>query len=253
MKHLLTLLAVLFSLVSFAQSNIYNPDSDDDGLITSEDLLIFLSNFGNDFTPSPCNCGCYANPFYEPYAVYDTLTGYEVASNIFASEPDSIKLDFVVAPYGAGWMPFSDIDTLYYDTLTFTQTYNMMALNVYGSSQYYGSQIPYMLFRNNNVSGQITSNNVHGGLDIYDYGSTSSNSMRVEAASICPNLENDEYWTLYNSTQWFQVEEGTYVNVFEYASPNVTAEPSPEYPNSWTMYYPLNWLVITEIHDNPAE
>ena len=68
MKHLLTLLAVLFSLTAYSQTNIYNPDSDDDGLITVEDLMIFLSNFASEFTPAPCNCGCYANPFYEPYA-----------------------------------------------------------------------------------------------------------------------------------------------------------------------------------------
>ena len=254
MKHLLTLLAVLFSLTAYSQTNIYNPDSDDDGLITVEDLMIFLSNFASEFTPAPCNCGCYANPFYEPYAVFDTLTSYEVASNIFASQPDSIKLDFVIAPYGTGWMPFSDIDTLFYDTLTFTQTYDMRNYSASGSNNYFGNGYPHMVFRNDAINGSVTSSIIHGGLDIVDYGANpNSSSMRVEAASICPNLNNDEYWSLYNSTQWFQVEEGTYVNVYEHASSNLPSQPSAEYPSSWTMHYPLNWLVITEIYNSTEE
>ena len=260
MKHLLTLLAVLFSLASFAQSNIYNPDSDDDGLITSEDLLIFLSNFGNDFTPSPCNCGCYANPFYEPYAVADTLTAYEVASNLFLGQPDSLRFDFVIAPYGTGWMPFNDADTIHYDTLTFSQTYpfNYVDLdggNVAGSG--YGNGHPYMQYRlpypsNYPMAYNIADYQVEGGMDIFD-GYSSNYSMRVKANAICPNLQNDEWWTLYNSVQYFQVEEGVYVNVSEFASTDVPTNNSAEYPNSWVMHYPLNWLVITEIYSDSSE
>lgn len=252
MKRILTSLALLGSLASYGQSNIYNPDSDNDGLITVEDLMIFLSNFGSDFTPNPCNCGCNANPFYEPFATYDTLTTYEVASNIFYSQPDSVKLDFVIAPYGTGWMPFSDIDTLFYDTLAFTQTFDRRNTDLDGNNSYYGSGNPHMVFRNDAYTGQLTSTSIHGGLDIFDINGASY-SMRVEAASICPNLNNDEYWTLFNSTSWFQVEPGVYVNVFEYASSNVPSNPSAEFPTSWTMFYPLNWLVITEIHDEPSE
>jgi hypothetical protein len=271
MKHLLTLLAVLFSLASFAQSNIYNPDSDDDGLITSEDLLIFLSNFGNDFTPSPCNCGCYANPFYEPYAVADTLSAYEVASNLFLGQPDSLRFDFVIAPYGTGWMPFNDADTIYYDTLTFSQTYpyNFVDLDgastsSSGSGNYgsgYGNDVPYMQYRypsvgcsysNYSFAYRIDSYCVQGGLDIFD-GYSDFYAMRVKANAICPNLQNDEYWTLQNAVNYFQVEEGVYVNVNEFASTDIPIHASAEYPTSWFMHYPLNWLVITEIFNDPAE
>jgi hypothetical protein len=265
---LLTLLAVLFSLTAYSQTNIYNPDSDDDGLITVEDLMIFLSNFASEFTPAPCTCGCYADPFYEPYASYDTLTGYEVASNLFLGQPDSIRFDFVIAPYGAGWMPFSDADTLYYDTLTFSQTYpfnfvdldgaSFAAGSSYNYSSGYGDGIPYMQYRfpaaigNNYMAGRITDVGVGGGLDIFD-GYSSNYSMRLKANAICPNLQNDEYWTLYNAVDYFQVEEGVYVNVSEFASTNVPTQASAEYPSSWTMHYPLNWLVITEIYNSTEE
>ena len=268
MKHLLTLLAVLFSLTAYSQTNIYNPDSDDDGLITVEDLMSFLSNFASEFTPAPCNCGCYANPFYEPYAALDTLTGYEVASNLFMGQPDSLRFDFVIAPYGAGWMPFSDADTLYYDTLTFSQTYPFNYSNNSGStgnsySAYsgYGNEVPYAQYRyphnGNNYSSVDYAYNIHdqyvrGGLDIFD-GYNPSFSMRVKANAICPNLQNDEYWTLYNAVDYFQVEDGVYVNVSEFASTDVPAQASAEYPTSWTMHYPLNWLVITEIYNSTEE
>ena len=268
MKHLLTLLAVLFSLASFAQSNIYNPDSDDDGLITSEDLLIFLSNFGNDFTPSPCNCGCYADPFYEPYAVADTLSAYEVASNLFLGQPDSLRFDFVIAPFGTGWMPFNDVDTIYYDTLTFSQTYPFNYIDNFGAnptqgngSSGYGPNTPYMQYRfpyeGNEYYGldyafQVGHPNVLGGLDIFD-GYSPDYSMRLKASAICPNLQNDEWWNLYDFVQYYQVEEGVYVNVSEFASTDVPTQNSAEYPSSWVMHYPLNWLVITEIFNDPSE
>ena len=271
MKHLLTLLAVLFSLTAYSQTNIYNPDSDDDGLITVEDLMIFLSNFASEFTPAPCNCGCYADPFYEPYASYDTLTGYEVASNLFLGQPDSIRFDFVIAPYGAGWMPFSDVDTLYYDTLTFSQTYPFNFLDLDGAPYFagynssgsynggsgYNSGVPYMQYRFPSASEvymayTINEDPVQGGLDIFD-GYNIYYSMRLKANAICPNLQNDEYWTLYNAVDYFQVEEGVYVNVSEFASTNVPNQASAEYPSSWYMHYPLNWLVITEIYNSTEE
>jgi hypothetical protein len=264
MKHLLTLLAVLFSLTAYSQTNIYNPDSDDDGLITVEDLMIFLSNFASEFTPAPCNCGCYANPFYEPYASYDTLTGYEVASNLFLGQPDSIRFDFVIAPYGAGWMPFSDADTLYYDTLTFSQTYPFNHIDLNGNTSYgagYGPNAPYAQYRypydgpnygSVDWAYNIDVSYVEGGLDIFD-GYSDAYSMRVKANAICPNLQNDEYWTLYNAVDYFQVEEGVYVNVAEFASTDVPSQASAEYQSSWYMYYPLNWLVITEIYNSTEE
>lgn len=263
------LLAVIGLQQANAQTNIYNPDADDDGFISTEDLLTFLTYFDSDFTPNPCNCGCYANPFYEPYAVEDTLTGYEVASNLFLAQPDSIRFDFVIAPYGTGWMPFSDVDSLQYDTSTFSQTYPFNYVDLNGGnapcnlscgyssscaySSGYGSDIPYMSYRDHDHQDwryQVAHDCVNGGLDIFD-GYSSVYSMRIKANDICPNLLNDEIWNLYNDVQYFQVDEGVYVNVFEFASSNVPTEPSAEYPASWTMHYPLNWLVITEIHNTP--
>ena len=261
MKHLIALCAIALAFTSVVgQTNIYNPDSDDDGLITVEDLMIFLSNFASEFTPAPCNCGCYADPFYEPYASYDTLTGYEVASNLFLGQPDSIRFDFVIAPYGVGWMPFSDADTLYYDTLTFSQTYPFNYVDLNGgsiASSGYGSGHPYMQYRfpyptNYPMAYNIDDYNIEGGLDIFD-GYSNSYSMRLKANAICPNLQNDEYWTLYNAVDYFQVEEGVYVNVAEFASTDVPSQASAEYPSSWYMYYPLNWLVITEIYNSTEE
>jgi len=230
--------------------------------------MIFLGNFGNDFTPSPCNCGCYANPFYEPYAVADTLTAYEVASNLFLGQPDSLRFDFVIAPYGAGWMPFNDADTIHYDTLTFSQTYPFNYIDFDGAmgnynsaSSGYGTDVPYAQYRypydgpnyqSVDYAYNIDWAYVEGGLDIFD-GYSPNYSMRVKANSICPNLQNDEWWNLYNSVQYFQVEEGVYVNVSEFASTDVPTQNSAEYPSSWVMHYPLNWLVITEIFNDPSE
>ena len=266
---LIFLLAVIGLQQADAQTNIYNPDADDDGFISTEDLLTFLTFFDSDFTPNPCNCGCYANPFYEPFAVEDTLTGYEVASNLFLAQPDSIRFDFVIAPYGTGWMPFSDTDSLQYDTLTFSQTYPFNFVNMtgdvmnlftsthnYGAG--YGSGVPYMQYRlpySGSTSGQYMKGTINyveiqGGLDLFD-GYDENFSMTLKANDICPNLLNDEIWNLYDDVQYFQVDEGVYVNVFEFASSDVPTEPSAEYPASWTMHYPLNWLVITEIYNDP--
>ena len=130
MKNLLALLAfVAMTLSATAQTNIYNPDSDEDGLITAEDLLIFLSLYGTPYEPNPCNCACYSNLFLDDFAhqnesVQDTITAQEVAANLFYAQPDSIRMDFVIAPYGVGELPFHNgVDTLYYDTLAFSQTY----------------------------------------------------------------------------------------------------------------------------------
>jgi len=249
MKHLFAPLALVVSMAnSYAQTNIYNPDADGSGMITLGDLLSFLSVYGTEFDGSPCNCGCYANPFYEPFMSGDTLTAYEVASNIFYSQPDSIRMDFVIAPFGTGSMPFSDVDTIYYDTLAFQQTYPFDRIDLDGyHNSGYGNDVPFIYYRNESSYSSINSSGVRGGIDIYDQGSS---SIRLEAKSLCPNLENDEYWTIYNSTQFFQVEPGVYVNVFEFASPNVPTQPSAEFPTTWTLRYPLNWIVITEIHND---
>ena len=68
----------------------------------------------------------------------------------------------------------------------------------------------------------INADPVQGGLDIVDYGAypNSSSSMRAESSdAICPNLQNDEYWSLYNSTQWTisRSKRALYVNVFEHS------------------------------------
>lgn len=271
MKRVVTLLFAIAWILQFhAQTNIYNPDADDDGFISSGDLLMFLSLFESDFAPNPCNCGCHANPFYEPFAVEDTLTGYEVASNLFLGQPDSIRFDFVIAPYGTGWMPFSDVDTLQYDTLTFSQTYPFNFVDLDGSnppcslecgygsscvySSGYGNNVPYMSYRANdhqNWRYQVGHDCVNGGLDIVD-GANSNYSMILKANAICPNLLNNEIWNLHNDVQYFQVEEGVYVNVHEFASYDVPIHPSAEFPSSWTLHYPLNWLVITAIDIDPT-
>ena len=105
-KQLFTLFLVAASLTAFAQSPIYNPDADGNGIITQADLLSFLSVFDTEFTGAPCNCGCYANPFYAAPPTGDTLSLYEIATNIFYSQPDSIRLDFVVAPLALALCPF---------------------------------------------------------------------------------------------------------------------------------------------------
>ena len=66
--------------------------------------------------------------------------------------------------------------------------------------------------------------------------------MRVKANGICPNLQNDEYWNLFDAVNYYQVEEGVYVNVAEFASTDVPSQASAEYPSSWYMHYPLNWM-----------
>lgn len=249
MRHFLALILLTCCVATMhAQTNIYNPDADGSGVITLGDLLSFLSVYGTEFDGSPCNCGCYANPSYEPFVSGDTLTTYEVASNIFYSQPDSIRMDFVIAPFGTGSMPFSDVDTIYYDTLAFQQTYPFDRIDLDGYYQTgYGNSVPFIYYRNESSYYSITSGEVRGGIDFYD---GSSSSIRLEAKSLCPNLENDEYWTIYNSAQFFQVESGVYVNVFEFASPNVPTQASDEFPTTWTLRYPLNWIVITEIHND---
>lgn len=262
---LIFLLAVVGLQQANAQTNIYNPDADDDGFISTEDLLMFLTFFESDFTPNPCNCGCYANPFYEPFEVQDTITAYEVASNLFNSQPDSIRLDFVISPFGVGSIPFSDADTLYYDTLTFSQTYPLLWTELGSNSisgNYFGDFVAYQYFRNS-VNGYnvndirrlpIWENFLRGGLDVVDtqhpnYNRSIPTPFHVEAKSICPNLNNDEHWLVHEDSTFIQVSEGQYINLTQGASLNVPSNDS-EYP-TWTMYYPLDWLVITEIHNTP--
>lgn len=265
MKHLIALLAcVALTLSATAQTNIYNPDSDEDGLITAEDLLIFLSLYGTPYEPNPCNCACYSNLFLDDFAhqnesVQDTITAQEVAANLFYAQPDSIRMDFVIAPYGVGELPFHDgIDTLYYDTLAFSQTYpfNYVSLSDISSSNYYGgagygNEIAFMQYRypyeGNNYAyyaWDVSSGNVQGGLDIADI----SSPLMFKAKDVCPNMLNDEYWFINESTAFFQVEEGTYVNVVENASGTIPTQSDPEMGNNWTFYYPLNWIVFTEIY-----
>jgi hypothetical protein len=270
MKHLLTLLAVLFSLTAYSQSNIYNPDSDDDGLITAEDLLIFLSLYDTPFEPNPCNCACYSNLFIEDFAhqnesIQDTISAQDVAANLFYAQPDSIRMDFVIAPYGIGTLPFHDgIDTLYYDTLAFSQTYpfNYVAFDQSPSSSYYGgagygNDVAFMQYREPYAgtsnyapyAWNITSGNVQGGLDIADIGSP----LIVEAQDLCPNMLNDEYWYISETTEFFQVDEGVYANVIENAGSNIPTQNSSEMGSSWIFHYPLSWIVFTEIYNSTEE
>ena len=244
MKRLLTLLFGASSFAASAQSPIYNPDADGNGIITQADLLSFLSVFDTEYTGAPCNCGCYANPFYQSPPTGDTLSLYDIATNIFYGQPDSIQLDFVVAPYGTGSMPFSDVDTLFYDTLAFRQTYPFSVIRLAGGGAY-GE--PWLGFRDQGTdSWQVNSSVVHGGVDVVDH---DTYAVRVEAKEVCPNLQNDEFWFLNNEAQYFQVEDGVYINVVEFPSPSVPSQSSAEFPQTWFINYPLNWVVITEIYN----
>ena len=271
MKNLLSLCAILFAFsAAIGQTNIYNPDSDNDGLITTEDLLVFLSLFDNPYEPNPCNCACYSNLFIEDFAhqnesVQDTISAQDVAANLFYAQPDSIRMDFVIAPYGIGTLPFHDgIDTLYYDTLAFSQTYpfNFVSLSgMSGTNQSqaytgYGSGVAFMQYRSpGNSAGfsqvyacNLTDNynyggNVSGGLDIVD----NYAPLRLEAQDLCPNMLNEEYWEIFEATQFYQVEEGVYANVFENAANNIPTQNSPEMGSSWIFHYPLSWIIFTEI------
>jgi hypothetical protein len=51
MKHLLTAIACCLAVAGSTQTPVaYNPDADGDGLIGSEDLLVFLTEYGTSFT-----------------------------------------------------------------------------------------------------------------------------------------------------------------------------------------------------------
>lgn len=244
MKRLLTILLGVSCFVASAQSPIYNPDADGNGIITQADLLSFLSVFDTEFTGAPCNCGCYANPFYQSPPTGDTLSLYDIATNIFYGQPDSIQLDFVVAPYGTGSMPFSDVDTLFYDTLAFRQTYPFSVIRLAGGGAY-GE--PWLGFRDQGTDNSpVNSTAVHGGVDVVDH---DTYAVRIEAKDVCPNLQNDEFWFLNNEAQYFQVEDGVYINVVEFPSPSVPYQSSAEFPQTWFIKYPLNWVVITEIYN----
>lgn len=246
MKKLLTLLLGVSCFAAIAQSPIYNPDADGNGIITQADLLSFLSVFDTEFTGAPCNCGCYANPFYTSPPIGDTLSLYDISTNIFYGQPDSLQIDFVVAPFGTGSIPFSDVDTLFYDTLTFRQTYPLSVVMLNGGGAY-GSNEPWIGYRNGgNSNNGVGSSYVYGGIDIVDH---DSYSMRIEAEGVCPNLQNDELWFLNNDASFFQVDDGTYINVIEFPSPSIPSESSAEFPQTWFMKYPLNWVVITEIYN----
>ena len=244
MKRLLTLLLGVSCFAASAQSPIYNPDADGNGIITQADLLSFLSVFDTEFTGAPCNCGCYANPFYQSPPTGDTLSLYDIATNIFYGQPDSIQLDFVVAPYGTGSMPFSDADTLFYDTLAFRQTYPFSVIRLAGGGAY-GE--PWLGFRDQGTDNSpVNSAAVDGGVDVVDH---DTYAVRIEAKDVCPNLQNDEFWFLNNEAQYFQVEDGVYINVVEFPSPSVPSQSSAEFPQTWFLKYPLNWVVITEIYN----
>ena len=278
MKNLFALLAlVALTLSATAQTNIYNPDSDEDGLITAEDLLIFLSLYGTPYEPNPCNCACYSNLFLDDFAhqnesVQDTITAQEVAANLFYAQPDSIRMDFVIAPYGVGELPFHDgVDTLYYDTLAFSQTYpfnfvslgGMSGSNISQGYAGYGSGIAFMQYRNpytwsyngntieyaHNLQVGNYGSNIQGGLDIVD----NYYPLRVEAENLCPNMLNEEYWEISEDTEFFQVEGGVYTNVFENVASNIATQNDPEMGSDWIYHYPLSWIVFTEIYVETEE
>lgn len=278
MKHLIALCAIALAFTSgVGQTNIYNPDSDEDGLITAEDLLIFLSLYNTPFEPNPCNCACYSNLFLDDFAhqnesVLDTITAQEVAANLFYAQPDSIRMDFVIAPYGVGELPFHDgVDTLYYDTLAFSQTYPFNFVSLGGMSGTsisqgytgYGSGIAFMQYRNPNLGssgyGQVYAHNltdnysfgnyINGGLDLVD----NYLPIRLEAENICPNMLNEEYWEINANKEFFQIEEGVYINVNESVSDFIPVQPDPEMGWDWIYYYPLSWIVFTEIYNSTEE
>ncbi|MDA7749944.1 hypothetical protein N8877_00280 [bacterium] len=66
MKHFMTALVCLFAMNMSAQTYWpYNPDSDNDGMITVEDLMSVLSNFGSEWTMEADETEQYAVSLFE--------------------------------------------------------------------------------------------------------------------------------------------------------------------------------------------
>ena len=70
MKHLMTLLALVVAVTAEAQTIDWNPDSDDDSLITVEDLMALLSAFGTEFD-AEAPITEYFETVKDYYTVYD--------------------------------------------------------------------------------------------------------------------------------------------------------------------------------------
>jgi hypothetical protein len=66
MKHLMTLMALVVAVTAGAQTTWpYNPDSDNDGMITVEDLFSLLSAFGSEWTMEADETEEYAVSLFE--------------------------------------------------------------------------------------------------------------------------------------------------------------------------------------------
>ena len=55
-------------------------------------------------------------------------------------------------------------------------------------------------------------------------------------------------WVISDQLEAFKADN--FARAFEFASPNVPTQASDEFPTTWTLRYPLNWIVITEIHND---
>ena len=105
MKHLLTAIACCLAMAGSAQSDAYpfNPDSDGDGFITVEDLLVLLTDFGLAAELETCFKG-------EIYKVRDWNTFYI---------PGDCGTLIVTRPYGGinttilNVEPYSDGDVIH--------------------------------------------------------------------------------------------------------------------------------------------
>jgi len=114
MKHLMTLMALVVAVTAGAQTNWpYNPDSDNDGMITVEDLFSLLSTFGNDFEAAGLNIQTvdpdslvreywYTPGFWDEYeCLYEISNGLYTCNIEIEDDTDVLFIDFEKEEYYA--------------------------------------------------------------------------------------------------------------------------------------------------------
>jgi len=98
MKHLLTAIACFLALSMSAQTP-YNPDFDNDSLITFNDMLSFLPLYGSEFFPE------LSEPVVQ-YCVFDTISDCDVneaTDIVIVQDPDEVNNPKVHLPAGLGF------------------------------------------------------------------------------------------------------------------------------------------------------
>ena len=106
----MTLLALVVAVTAGAQTNWpYNPDSDNDGLITVEDLFSLLSAFGNDFEAAGLNIQTvdpdsltqeyWYTPNYWSECCLSIVDGLYKSEIEIQEETDVLYIDFQMSDY----------------------------------------------------------------------------------------------------------------------------------------------------------